>query len=126
MRCTQAQIDSGDFPECSAVGDPLFVCDADGTPKPGFDAEAECEQSVELFLENSGTRPATALLMNVPNGVHEARVMADLTINAQSDLDPTECSDPEDPTTCDIRTALVIGKRLLIVEDIHLATDADL
>ena len=126
-RCTQEMVDSGDFPECSAAGDPIFICDLNGEPKPGFEENfTECEQSVELFLKSAGTRPATALLMDVPTGVHNGRVMADITVNAQSGLEPTECTNPEDITTCDIKTALMIGKRLLIVEDVHLANDSGL
>ena len=123
-RCTAQQVE--DLPECSAVGDPIFVCDEEGNSKPGFEDFTECEQTIELFLKSAGTRPAAALLMDVPTGVHNGRVMADITVNPQGDLVPTECDDPDDITTCDIKTALMIGKRLLIVEDIHLANHAGL
>jgi len=138
VRCT-ADADGVLPTECSEAGDPMFVCDAEGKPKPGFDSGAECEQSVQLFLNNAGTRPAAALLQDVPNGVHNARVMADIIIEKQSELAPTNCrilvdsdgnpvedSDGNPVEVCDIKTALLIGKRLLIVEDVHLANDAGL
>ncbi len=90
-----------------------------------FTDNKDCEQAIELFLKTAGTRPASALLMDVPNGIHKARVMTDISIDPQSGLPETEC-DESDPPVCDIKTALVIGKRLLIVSDIHLANDAGL
>ncbi len=89
-----------------------------------FTGGEDCEQAIELFLKTAGTRPATALLMNVPSGVHNAAVMTSITVTPQGGLPEAQC-DP-DTGICDIRTALMIGKRLLIVEDIHLANDAGL
>ena len=89
-----------------------------------FTGGEDCEQAIELFLKTAGTRPATALLMNVPSGVHNAAVMTSITVTPQGGLPEAQC-DP-DTGICDIRTALMIGKRLLIVEDVHLANDAGL
>ncbi len=124
-RCTAEQVGDPLFPECTKVGDLFFECDIEGNPRPGFE-DSDCEQSVALFLKTAGTRPAAALLMNVPNGIHSGAVMAEITVNGQFMLDPEECIVPGDISTCDIKTALMIGKRLLIVEDIHLANDAGL
>jgi len=88
--------------------------------------ETDCEQAIELFLKTAGTRPASALLMNVPNGIHKGQVMTEITIKGQDNLAGGGSCGPNFPDDCTIETALMIGKRLLIVEDIHLANDAGL
>ena len=73
------------------------------------------EQFIDLFLVNSGTHPAKAVLKNVPNGVHEARVMASVTVVDQVSLEETGAVGDGDR-----QTSLTFGNRLLIVEDIHI------
>jgi len=77
------------------VGDLRFVCnETDGN----WDSE-DCQQYVELFLENAGTHPAKVFLANVPHGNNEVTVYAEFNAESQG-LDGD-------------RTSIAIGKRML-------------
>ena len=99
-----------------------FACsldvDGDGIPNeddPDYVFNPDCEQFIDLFLVNAGTHPAKAVLKNVPNGVHEGRVMASVTVVDQDTLVETGAVGDGDR-----QTSLTFGNRLLIVEDIHI------
>ena len=77
------------------IGDLRFVCDeTDGN----WDT-VDCQQYVELFLENAGTHPAKVFLANVPHGDNYVRVYAEFNAESQG-LDGD-------------RTSIAIGKRML-------------
>jgi hypothetical protein len=99
-----------------------FACsldvDEDGIPNEedeDYVFNPECEQFIDLFLVNAGTHTAKAVLKNVPNGVHEARAMAYVTVVDQESLEETGAVGDG------IRqTSLTFGNRLLILEDIQI------
>lgn len=85
------------------IGDLRFVCDVDSVDEFGNPIwnTTECQQYVELFLENAGTHPAKIFLANVPHGDNAVKVYAEFDALSQG-LDGD-------------RTSIAIGKRMLDV-----------
>ena len=89
------------FTRNQTSGELIFECDL------GEPLTAECEQSVEIFLENAGTRVAKAVLEDLPHGDTYVYVWGELSEDgSNSDVDPE-------------RTSLWIGKRILVVDPLH-------
>lgn len=90
----------------------LFTRDADGNivwcQGAGEPLTPECEQSVEIFLENAGTRNAKVVLDDLPHGTNYVYVWAHLT----EDGSDTELLETD-------KTSLWIGKRILILDPLH-------
>ena len=82
------------------TGELIFDCDPDNIT-------AECEQSVEIFLENAGTRVAKAVLVDLPHGDTYVYVWGELSEDGSDNLANLD------------RTSLWIGKRILIVDPLH-------
>ena len=75
----------------------------------------ECEQSIELFLANAGTRPAKAVLMDLPHGDNEIIVYGVFAIDgtALTAEDYAVLNGGLDGTST------WIGKRILTVDTFH-------
>ena len=89
------------FTRNQTTGALMFECEL------GEPLTAECEQSVEIFLENAGTRVAKAVLEDLPHGDTYVYVWGELSKDGSitlADLD---------------RTSLWIGKRILILDPLH-------
>ena len=107
----------GDTTELRFACDGETDTDGDGIPDlTDPDQIAECQQFIDLFLENAGTHPAKAVLKNVPNGVHEGRVMAEVIVESQNGLVLDTGADGDELR----QTMLTFGNRLLILEDIQI------
>lgn len=94
--------------ERDAEGNPTFVC----TEEEALDDS--CQQAVELYLENSGSYNAKALLRDVSSGVHQLRVIAEIQSGSSSNFG--EGSDDD----AFVDASAVIGKRIVVAEPIHL------
>jgi len=100
------------FPSCEGDENKLvFLC---SIPDPNVTIE-ECEQSIELFLASAGTRPAVAVLMDMPHGVNELFVYGVFAIDgtALTAEDYAELNGEIDGTST------WIGKRILILDTFH-------
>jgi len=96
------------FPICE--GDPnqlVFLCSIPTATEPD-----ECEQSVELFLSNAGTRVAKAVLMDLPHGDNEIYVFGMFAVDGSAG-EFLELNNGEDGTST------WIGKRLLVLDTFH-------
>jgi len=97
----------------SCEGDPnklVFLCSIPMDEEP-----LECEQSIELFLANAGTRPAKAVLMDLPHGENEVTVYGVFAVKgtALTADDAFVLNGGLDGTST------WIGKRLLTIDTFH-------
>ena len=109
--------DENDLAEClidttgDGVGDTVDENKLVYTCLVDEDAE-ECEQSVELFLSNSGTRSAKAVLMDLPHGDNEIYVFGMMAADGSTG-EFLSLNGGEDGTST------WIGKRILTVDTFH-------
>lgn len=76
----------------------------------------ECEQSIELFLASAGTRPAKAVLMDMPHGENE------VTVYGVFAIDGTALTEDDFAVLnggLGDGTSTWIGKRLLTIDTFH-------
>lgn len=88
----------------------VFLC---SIPVAAEDEPDECAQSVEIFLENAGTRTAKAVLMDLPHGDNGIYVYgmfaADGSAGQFLELSPDGLD----------KTSTWVGKRILILDTFH-------
>jgi len=94
----------------------VFLCDA-LTPEYIDENNIDCDQSVELYLENAGTYNAKVLLKDLSSQVHHK-----LEVKAEYNVGSSSEEGTKKGGSSKIDAAAMIGKRILVVEPIHLVT----
>ena len=112
--CKEAlTLNSTAFASCEGDENKLvFLC---SIPVEEVDEPLECEQSVELFLANAGTRPAKAVLMDLPHGENEVTVYGVFAVDGTA-LNATDAFVLNGGLD---GTSTWIGKRILTVDTFH-------
>jgi hypothetical protein len=116
--CTAQQETDGFCTE----GDLVFTCQF----LTGDDlANAECEQSIEIYLETAGSYNVKWFLLNLDAGVHTIKIWSTLTAERTVDgFDPGANSELD--LTQNIISAVFIDQGLVYAEPIHIMNDDDL
>jgi hypothetical protein len=116
--CTAQQETDGFCTE----GDLVFTCQF----LTGDDlANAECEQSIEIYLETAGSYNVKWFLLNLDAGVHTIKIWSTLTAERTAGgFDPGDNSELD--LTQNIISAVFIDQGLVYAEPIHIMNDDDL
>jgi hypothetical protein len=118
IQCDPEDVTSGDCTE-EELGQLVLLCEADTAVDENND---ECSQSLEVFSKNAGTHGATVMIHDVSAGEsHTISLMAILASggSSQSTLESTNVDDTSDNF---VDAGVMIGKRIVIAEPIHMQT----
>ncbi len=114
-QCTEEQELAG---ECTA-GDLVFVCDFETEVDANND---QCSQSLTVFSKNAGTHGATVMIHDVSAGESHTVSLNAILSHGGSVESTLETTNPDGSSLNFEDAGVIIGKRIVIAEPIHMQT----
>jgi hypothetical protein len=118
IQCDDADVTAGTCTE-EELGQLVFLCDGETELD---DNNTECSQSLTIFNKNAGTHGATVMIHDVEGGSSQTVSLMALLSSGGSSESTLESTNVDDESDNFVNAGVIIGKRIVVAEPIHMQT----